>query len=310
MKTFIDICRMTQPELKKYLNEFLISAGYKTNVDDGFIYAKGSIPVLLIAHMDTVHKELCKDIFEENGKVSSPQGIGGDDRCGCFMIMNVVKELNCSVLFCEDEEIGGIGARKFTKSNIFNDVNVNYIIEFDRKGSNDAVFYRCDNKDFKNFVCDNTGLKENFGSFSDISVVAPALGIAAVNMSCGYYNAHTVNEYVVIDEMMDVIEAAKILIKTESEQFEYIEKKYTYESYAKSYDNFDRDFGYGQVDLFDKFYRDITRTDIEVEAVWIDELGEEHSGLGSGQTKAEAWFDFFVSNPEVSMSMIEDYSFQ
>ena len=127
MKSFIDICKMTQSKLKTYLNAYLTSVGYNTTVGDGFVYAEGKVPVLLIAHMDTVHKEICKDIVEENGKISSPQGIGGDDRCGCFMIMNIVKELKCSVLFCEDEEIGGIGARKFVKSDVFDDVDVNYL---------------------------------------------------------------------------------------------------------------------------------------------------------------------------------------
>lgn len=309
MKSFIDICKMTQPKLKTYLNTYLTSVGYNTTVGDGFVYAEGKIPVLLIAHMDTVHKEICKDIVEENGKISSPQGIGGDDRCGCFMIMNIVRELKCSVLFCEDEEIGGVGARKFVKSDVFDDVDVNYIIEFDRKGNNDAVFYNCDNKDFTSFVCDNTGLKEAYGSFSDISVIAPALCIAAVNMSCGYYNAHTTSEYVIIDEMMDIIEAAKALIKTESDKFEYIAKKINYP--VTNHNSIERDFDYGQMDLFhDRFFQDIRNNELEIEVVWFDDFGVEHSGCGIGMTKAEAWFDFFVSYPEVSMSMVEDYSFQ
>ena len=133
MKSFTDICKMSQLEVKEYAKKFLASAKYSPVVDDGFVYAKGDVPVLLVAHMDTVHKQLCIDI---------------------------VKELKCSVLFCEDEEIGGVGARKFVKSDVFDDVDVNYIIEFDRKGNNDAVFYNCDHKDFTSFVCDNTGIKE------------------------------------------------------------------------------------------------------------------------------------------------------
>jgi len=34
------------------------------------------------------------------------------------------------------------------------------------------------------------------GSFSDISLIAPELDIAAVNLSCGYYLAHTRHEYI------------------------------------------------------------------------------------------------------------------
>ena len=224
MKTFKEICMMTQKEVKEYMHGYLKDNGYEPVSEEGFVYAKGDVPVLLTAHMDTVHKETCRDIVEVNGKISSPQGIGGDDRCGIFMIMNIIKELHCSVILCEDEEIGMVGASKFTRSDYADDVNVNYIVELDRKGVNDAVFYSCDNKEFTEFVCDTTGFKESYGSFSDISTLAPALKTAAVNLSCGYYNAHTVQEYVLYDEMMDIIEAVKVLIKTESEHFEYVKR--------------------------------------------------------------------------------------
>lgn len=53
---FIDICRMTQDELKGFLLEALQLAKYKPLNGDGWVYAKGEIPILLTAHMDTVHK--------------------------------------------------------------------------------------------------------------------------------------------------------------------------------------------------------------------------------------------------------------
>ena len=309
MKTFKEICMMTQKEVKEYMHSYLKDNGYEPISEDGFVYAKGDVPVLLTAHMDTVHKETCRDIINENGKIYSPQGIGGDDRCGIFMIMNIVKELHCSVLLCEDEEMGMVGARKFTKSDYVNDVDVNYIIEFDRKGVNDAVFYSCDNKEFTDFVCDNTGFKESYGSFSDISTVAPALKTAAVNLSCGYYNAHTTQEYVMYDEMMDIIEAAKELIKTESEHFEYIARKSYFGNY--SYGNSNYSYGH-QYDLFeDSEFDKRVKKDLktEVEVVWYDVDGEEQVGYGEGNTKAEAWLDFFMTNKEVSFGMVVDYSF-
>ena len=131
MKTFKEICMMTQKEVKEYMHGYLKDNGYEPVSEEGFVYAKGDVPVLLTAHMDTVHKETCRDIVEVNGKISSPQGIGGDDRCGIFMIMNIIKELHCSVILCEDEEIGMVGASKFTRSDYADDVNVNYIVELD-----------------------------------------------------------------------------------------------------------------------------------------------------------------------------------
>lgn len=309
MKTFKEICMMTQKEVKEYMHEYLTSKAYKVVNEDGYLYAKGDVPVLLTAHMDTVHKEVCRDIVEVDGKISSPQGIGGDDRCGIFMIMNIVSEMHCSVILCEDEESGMIGANKFVRSDHVNDVSVNYIIELDRKGVNDAVFYSCDNKEFTDFVCDVTGFKESHGSFSDISTLAPALKTAAVNLSCGYYNAHTTQEYVIYDEMMDIIEAVKVLIKTESEHFEYVQRKYPIYSYCGS-GNYNT-YGH-QYDLleYDRFTARVKKDlKVEVEVIYNDADGVENVGYGSGSTKAEAWLDFFLGYDDVSANMIADYSF-
>lgn len=236
MKSFEDICKMTQEEVKAYMKNYLSSKRYPVYDEDGFLYAEGTVPVLLVAHMDTVHQKQCTEIINDNGKLSSPDGIGGDDRCGIFIIMNLIKYHRCSVLLCEDEEKGTVGARKFTKTDYINNLDVNFMIEFDRKGSTDAVFYSCDNKKFEKFVTETTGFKFAYGSFSDISVLMPAAKLAAVNLSSGYYNPHTTSEYVVYSEMQDTVEAAKNLISAECDKpFEYVARKYDYSYSASTY---------------------------------------------------------------------------
>ena len=91
-------------------------------------------------------------VSSDDGRyLMSPQGIGGDDRCGVYMILQIINEVRCHVLFCEDEETGGNGARAFAGSGI--QMDVNYIVEMDRRGNNDAVFYDCSNPEFTEFVC-------------------------------------------------------------------------------------------------------------------------------------------------------------
>jgi hypothetical protein len=301
MKSFVDVCKMTQKEVKAYMEKYLASYKYKVENKDGFLYAKGYVPVLLVAHMDTVHKQVPNKIVEIDGKISSPQGIGGDDRCGIFIIMNIVRKLHCSVLLCEDEEIGGVGARKFINSQFVGELDANYIIEFDRMNANDAVFYSCDNPKFADFVTDCTGFKTAFGTFSDISIIAPVAKIAAVNLSCGYYRAHTTDEYVVYEEMMETVQAAEALIKTECDKFEYIPKKQlsiwdNEKYYPTSYANTSR-----RLSATDNL-------DIEIEVVYMTE-DEENIGYGTGKTKAEAWLDFFENYEDVCFAQIIDYSF-
>jgi hypothetical protein len=232
---FVGLCKRTQKDLKKELEWLLVERGYTDIVNgSGYLYAKGTIPVLLTAHMDTVHQEPVKDFYDyyhEEKKqhiISSPQGIGGDDRCGIYMILEIIKTHNCSVLFCEDEESGGVGSRKFCKTELIEELEtMKYLIELDRKGNNDAVFYDCENDDFTKFIEKNTGFKKDYGSFSDISTLSPACKVASVNLSCGYYNAHRTSEYVVMEEMFNTIEVVKKLLDVECEQFEYIEDEYS-----------------------------------------------------------------------------------
>jgi hypothetical protein len=220
--TFEEIVRKSQSALKQALLSELRKQGYTTCTKKGFLYAKGSLPVLLVAHLDTVHKEIVKTIcYSSDGKiVMSPQGIGGDDRAGVFMILEIIKKHHCHVLFCEDEEVGGLGAYAFVKSKLRPDVN--FIVELDRRGSNDAVFYECDNPDFTKHVC-GFGFKEAIGSFSDISIIAPYIGIAAVNISAGYYHEHIRYEYVDLSVVKENIGRVGKLVSTRSDKFEYLE---------------------------------------------------------------------------------------
>jgi hypothetical protein len=216
---------------KTHKNHFVISG-------DGYVYAQGDFPVLLVAHMDTVHAKLPTVINYDTKteSLSSPNGIGGDDRCGIYMVLEIVKQYNCSVLFTEDEETGCVGAEKFIKTELASELEFNYIIEFDRRGDKDAVFYNCDNDEFEKFITKEF-FKTSWGSYTDISKLAPFFGCAAVNLSCGYHKAHTKDEYVVVPQMKKVIEeACKILERTtEDDKFEYIEAKYAYYDYDYDY---------------------------------------------------------------------------
>ena len=225
------ILKMSQSELKASLSEYLRKMKYPVQSQNGFVYAEGEVPVLLVAHLDTVHRSRVKIVcYSADGKFAmSPEGIGGDDRAGVYMILKIIKEQRCHVLFCEDEEIGGRGAQKFVDGGII--PKVNYIVELDRRGDNDAVFYGCDNPDFTKFVL-SFGFDKAYGTFSDISVIAPALGIAAVNISAGYYNEHTQHEYINLPAMRENAQRVAVMAGTGTEAHRYIEvKRFTFCEY-------------------------------------------------------------------------------
>ena len=293
---FRAICKKSQDELKQYVITKLKKNYEKLWVHKYYVYAEGEIPICLVAHLDTVHKELPSVIVEEADRISSPQGIGGDDRCGVYAILQIVKKLNCSVLFCCDEEIGGIGALAFAQSSLASQADFKYMIELDRKGNDDAVFYDCDNPEFTKFITSFGPWTENFGSFSDISEVAPAVGCAAVNLSVGYYDQHTLKEYVVpsqvdacIDNVCRLIEASK-----DVEKFEYIEAQYYYKGYygAKYGSDFKRYDDYNDETVYLIQYEDIDGTTHYNEV----EASGEYEAIGK----------FMVKHPNVTFNQVFD----
>ena len=241
--TFEKVLRCTQPELKKYCRKVLRKFGYQVDCKGGFLYASGDIPILLIAHMDTVHKDIPSQIIYKDNYMTSPQGIGGDDRCGIYLILEIVKELKCHVLFTEDEEKGGIGAGFFAESKIAKNLKgkIKYCIELDRRGETDCVFYDCDNTNFIKFIESTGYFKENYGSFSDIGYIAPALDCSAVNLSSGYHDEHTKSEYIDLKAMKRIIKEVKKIINLPAERFEWIERERFWGKYGGKYSYYDDD---------------------------------------------------------------------
>ena len=111
------------------------------------------------------------------------------------------------------------------------------IFQLDRRGSEDCVFYECGNPDFTKFV-ESYGFKTAYGSFSDISILAPAWGVAAANLSVGYYNEHMPIEYLRYDELENtILKVEHILDDAENMlSYSYIEKVYPKQQFRTRFD--------------------------------------------------------------------------
>ena len=62
---------MSQKTLKKHMRKMLEEKYDEVIYAGGFVFAKGTVPILLVAHMDTVHKELPQIIELNNGNGES-----------------------------------------------------------------------------------------------------------------------------------------------------------------------------------------------------------------------------------------------
>ena len=207
------LLRLNPVLLKKVLYWYLKAKRMSPVNNEDYLYAEGDIPVLLVAHMDTVFDEPPSVIEcdKKSGFIYNPfGGLGGDDRCGIYAILKLLEKHRPHVLFTDGEEIGGVGAYKAVKT--LPKPDVKYIIEFDRRGSNDCVFYDCGNQNFMDYV-EAFGFETDYGTFTDISILGEEWDIAAVNLSSGYYHEHTKNEYVLFGELEKTIERADNMIK-------------------------------------------------------------------------------------------------
>ena len=221
--------QLSQSSLLKAMKQYLEEQYGKDKVvaSKDFILAIGDIPVALTAHLDTVFKYLPQNIFYDRVKnvMWSPDGLGADDRAGVYSIVQLIKRgLHPTIILTTDEELGCKGAEAFIKILPQAPIDLKYIIELDRRGSDDCVFYQCDNHEFDAYV-EKFGFVTNFGSFSDISVICPAWGIAGVNLSIGYYDEHSYSETLYIGQMFNTINKVENMLKdaNNAPYFEYRE---------------------------------------------------------------------------------------
>ena len=268
MKALEEFLRPTQKGLYKILSKMYPNAICSKKE---YILVPGEVPIMLLAHLDTVHSQPVQTICKNKDKniLMSPQGIGGDDRCGVYAIVNAydMAVKKPWLLFTCDEEIGGLGADQFCHAHAdcklpkeLDDLKI--LVEIDRRGSNDAVYYDCDNEEFEKYIT-SKGFRTAFGSFSDISVVAPELGVAAVNLSSGYYNAHTLHEYINRKELDAVLQKVNEIVADAAQpnfpKYKYVEK-----------------IGYDHISTYySKYYQQTTYHDGKKTTIWVDSQGKE-----------------------------------
>lgn len=197
--------------------------------------------VLLSAHMDTVsYIEADKTIsfdgkqFKAYGEEGHQTILGADDRAGIAIILEVLENLinfngTIKVAFTVNEEEGCQGSLKMDEY-FYNDVALGIIV--DRRGNRDIVVangmaFCCD--EVGDFMMDVSGLiaddyKCVEGGISDAKVFSER-GLNCVNLSCGYYNEHTDNEYLVLKDMTDTVKLiihALALVDAYADDFDFV----------------------------------------------------------------------------------------
>lgn len=233
VRKLIKYIKTEESKLLKLLHKELLKKDYTvlTNEKEEYLYGfpreETDIPVVLVAHVDTVHRKPPELVFyDSNNRVMwSPEGLGADDRAGVFAITEIIKEYRVPVIFTTGEEWGGKGAKALIKDIPDNPNDYKVVIQLDRRGANDCVFYSNDADEFHSYI-EEFGFKKTTGSFSDISVIGPAWKVNSVNLSIGYVDEHRNTEHLFVNRMESTVDKVLELLKNPIPDIEYKEKEY------------------------------------------------------------------------------------
>ncbi len=212
-------------ELKKLKLPYYIDAAGNIIVTKG----KAKTYPCVISHMDTVHSfvsdfKIYRDIDNEDVyfAMSNKQrvGIGGDDKCGvfaCLYLLKVIPEIK--IVFFSREEYGCKGSRYINKT-FFADCR--FIIQLDRRGKGDFIQTYWSKKTISHDFSSEIGLvkkkykyKNKTGTVTDVMKLWDnKVGVSCVNLSCGYYMPHTDHEYISINDLWNSIKFTEEIINT------------------------------------------------------------------------------------------------
>lgn len=227
LKLIKKLCGLQKPQIERVISKYLFSIGYKKVYrKDDYILAEGDLPICLLAHMDTVfaYTQDPEDFFYDPVKkvLWAPGGSGFDDRAGIYAILQILNsDYKPHLIFTDKEEVGGLGAREVIRdfpACPFKECHC--LIQLDRAHKDDAVYYNCDNPDFEKYI-NSFGFVTDWGTFTDISVIAPEWEIAAVNLSIGYEDEHTQIERLHTDWCDDTIRKVKKILNKSREMMDY-----------------------------------------------------------------------------------------
>jgi putative aminopeptidase FrvX len=224
--------------------------------------ADGEFYPMFIAHTDTVHQKIDKIIVKEEklvrpntfGKTfdktevdclkaytenGNPTGIGGDDKCGIFICLELLKQLDkVKIGLFVSEETGCHGSSNCDE-NFLKDVG--YITQYDAPG-NHLISEICSgvrlfDRESEFFTKTLKVIEESFENemsvqshpYTDVSQLKKKADVSCINMSCGYYNMHSNQEFISIEDVRRAIDAGKNMVKELGyKKYEYVYKPIVY----------------------------------------------------------------------------------
>ena len=230
----------------EFIREFCINNGlaYHMDTKNNIYVTKGELDndeyyPCVVAHTDTVHRDqqdlilngeyiTIKNLLTSEGKNkligwnsknNIPTGIGGDDKCGVYICLKLLLEFDkIKAAFFVEEETGMHGS-KVADKDFFKDVG--YAIQFDAPTNNwfsktllgDNLWNEEFFSDIKPVLDENNINKISHDPYTDVYQLKKKFKICCAVFPTGYYNQHSVHEYVIPEETEQCFEVGKQALK-------------------------------------------------------------------------------------------------
>ncbi|MFR9527523.1 MAG: hypothetical protein SNI45_05555 [Rikenellaceae bacterium] len=172
----------------------------------------------IVAHLDqvqTIHSSDFKAIetevmiFGYSKKNRSFEGLGADDKNGIFIALKCLEKYDTiKIALFVKEEIGCVGSYE-ADMGFFADCR--FVIEPDRKGAPDFITSigfttLCSDEFINDCNIEKFGYRETQGMMTDVLALKEnGLEISCINLSCGYYEPHTNNEFTVKADLLNCL---------------------------------------------------------------------------------------------------------
>ena len=268
MKTLIDLYKIYSPSRGEKRMKKFIRRWVRRNIPEAILESdqKGNIYVTkgesetypcVVSHIDQVQHTHSKDfevyqvantLVGYSQKNKRFEGLGADDKNGIWVCLNCLLDFDViKCAFFVEEEIGCGGSRA-ANFEWFGDCR--FVLQCDRRNGSDLItkigWEDLCSQDFLNAIgYEQFGYRPTTGMMTDVETLKDnGVELSMLNISCGYYEPHTDNEFTVIDELENCLNFVEHIIETCTDVYPHKteEEEYDWRSWYKANNGLDDDF--------------------------------------------------------------------
>lgn len=235
--------------MRKYIKRHLRKVKNISIVSDyiGNMYitkGKAETYPCVVAHLDQVEFNRSKDfqcvetddiIFGYSPSLRAFQGIGGDDKNGIWVALKCLEKYDVlKVAFFVEEENGCVGSSQCNLG-FFEDVR--FVLQCDRLGYNNLITSIYNKIASDDFLADTSywkfGYKTTRGMLTDVAVLSESVNVSMLNISCGYYNPHTDEEFTCKKDLMNCLSFVENVIENCTKVYPHVSATTTFNQWYK-----------------------------------------------------------------------------